>query len=128
MSVFLAVGKIKETVTNFPAKLVFVLGVAVLTAACASEPGKDAASAANASAKTDEVAGNGEEMQCKYIKVTGTNLPQKFCKTKALWEAMDKASKSVADEYMRQTNQNATKLENSGGDGNGSSSQRAVFN
>jgi len=127
MSVYLTAGKTKEKVDRFPAKLVLVVGFAMLIAACASEPGKDAA-AAGASDKSADVATNGEDMQCKYIKVTGTNLPQKFCKTKAMWEAMDKASKSVADEYMRQTNQNATKLENSGGDGNGSSSQRAVFN
>ena len=42
---------------------------------------------------------------CLLLKLTGTNIPKKQCKTKEAWEALAKEDREVSDEYFRQTSQ-----------------------
>jgi len=71
--------------------LTAVAGLAALVSACATP-------AADGSAGSANVAGNGEKLVCRSIEITGTRFPQKECKTAEAWAQYDAYTKENAKE------------------------------
>ena len=113
MSVFLPPGKLNASLIKLPPMLIGVLGIALLSAACTTEPAKQSTLTAS-----DKVASNEPKLKCRYIKTLGSNIPRKVCDTEANWEALNKKSENAVDEYTRKNRERATIPDNSN-DGGG---------
>jgi len=106
--------KIQEETTlsiqKYFSRLVIVFGMTLLVAGCAGTSGTqtDSATAAvNNMAATE----GAEEEECLLLKMTGTNIPKKYCSSKATWIALGKKDRQIAREYTRQMNERSGILE-----------------
>ena len=95
------------------APTLLALAMTLLIAACASEPAAQqattaAANPAAAAGPAVAAADPGQEMECRSIKVTGTNFPRRICETRSYWNAMGRAERRISDEFGRQSSENSS--------------------
>lgn len=92
---------IKKLIKNNRASWVTIAGIIMiflLSASCASQYNKQALPEKGGS---EIVKGGGDqEIECRWKRLTGSNLREKFCATKAAWEKIDQGQKRDADQFM----------------------------
>jgi hypothetical protein len=83
---------------------VLVSGIALLLAACASEPVTPTAidGAATAGAL------GGDEVICKEVEVTGTRFGRRVCQTESEWNIAERGQRGSGQGYTRQTQETST--------------------
>lgn len=123
MRIFQYTERTRHALAKLPRSAVLILAAASVTGACASGTVREAAiadtgTAAAAPRLDDEV--------CRNVEVTGTRFPQRICRPRGEWEAADRGQKDAADEYTRQTRENAGVL-NPSQDTSGFGSPGATF-
>lgn len=105
-------GKIKEILIMIPRTMICILGILLLTTACATNPAKPkpAADTAAATANTpgDAVATNDNKLVCHYETVTGSNLATKVCAYQKAWDKYNEKTRENAEEYTRRARESAT--------------------
>lgn len=91
-------------------RLLGTLGALLLTAACATEPAADTATAAtagDASAAAAEAnlavaaTPDGEQVECREELRTGTNFKRRVCMTKDEWAATGRGQRRESSEVVR---------------------------
>ena len=104
MSASLLTKESKKSLAQNSIQLALALGVLILAAGCAGTPPAARNDAALASALTESAEGvpEGMEEECILLKLTGTNIPKKYCSSKSTWEALSKENRDIAREYTRQ--------------------------
>lgn len=85
-------------------KHLFLLTALLTTACSTTAPEADVASA------TAGNAGQAEEV-CLLLKLTGTNIPKKYCRTPGEWEQLAANDRDIAREFLSQTQQRSGILE-----------------
>lgn len=90
--------------SGFVQKLCAAVGITLLAAACATEPATQFDAAGNAVAATSNPQ---DEMECRTMKSTGTNMPRRVCRSKRVWDAISGNERETADEFGRQTRENS---------------------
>lgn len=90
--------------SKLPPMLFPVLGVTLLASACANQP----ESATDTLASGDPQ--QSERVVCEDVEVTGTRFPKRVCRTERVWEMTGDAQRAAAEEFGRQSRENAAVL------------------
>lgn len=105
MSAWFTFEQIKKDLAKTCILFICIIGIMLLTASCNTVPTKQTASNDIAANSLTAAENNQEELECRYVDVTGSRFKKKVCKTKETWAAISKKTRGEADELTRGINE-----------------------
>ena len=113
MSAIFSFEQIIKALANSSMLLVCVIVITLLATSCSTVPTKQinstdtTASSLTTNEKSDNetTAEIEQELECRYIKATGSRFKRKICNSKETWAAIDKKNKGDAEELVRKVNE-----------------------
>ena len=103
--------KMKKDLGNTYMSLICIIVIMLLTTSCNTVPTKQTASTGAENTQ--------EELECRYIEVSGSRFKRKICRTKETWAAISKKNRGDADELVRGLNDQSGISTNEGADSSG---------